>query len=395
MSQAPGVAAPPKPAEQEIGDDIMSAATHRLGLNFPRSAPSAAKPAAPAAPAPAEDDDDNGAAATPGDAVESDPDHGETDTPPAKPTAEAGDEGETDPEAKDGADKAEPTAEEQAALELAKENAAYVDANLKTLPAPLKKQVQAVLDARIGKITATSKAEQARLEARVEELTAEVEAAQGKAGAPAPVALPGVHPLMFAESTAVLDARLAEIEAFEDFAAEHADGYEGDEAKGLPAWTPEQLRKQVRELHRERDRVIPAARAKLVQRATADAALKQTFAPLFDRKSAEYAQAQAILKTMPELRRHPNASEIVAKIILGERALAALGKPKPAAPTPAAVRRAPRVPGAGGAPRGSAIPRAAGGAGATEAGRKFAQSPTRATLRSVALSLLDESEPGE
>jgi hypothetical protein len=49
-----------------------------------------------------------------------------------------------------------------------------------------------------------------------------------------------------------LAIRLAEIEAFEDFAALNRKGYAGDPARALPAWTGEQLREKLGELLTEK-----------------------------------------------------------------------------------------------------------------------------------------------
>ncbi len=370
--------AAPESAEIDVGDDILDAAAALLGIKL--AGPAASEPTEkPAAPAEETDEPEAEVAAEKPVSTEAAAD--EADAEVEKPAAE------TD------AEPAELSDEEKAAAKLADETAQFINVKLKDLPEPVRQRVQGVLDARIGKITATARAEQARLETRVEELAEELAEAREKGGAAAPVNLPGVHPLMFAETESALDARLTQIEAFEDFADANREGYEGDATKNEVSWSAEQIRAKLRELQRERDRVIPAARANLRARASEDAGLKQTYAPLFDRKSEEYRSAQALLKTMPELRRHPNVNVLVARLILGERALATLAQPKAAAGSKgtqlaAVIRKAPRVPGAGAPAKGGALDRKADGPDSSKAVSTFMQRPSRAGLEAAAAAFL-------
>ena len=399
MSKHSGEAAPVTATKaRDVSDDVLNNAAALLGIKFPGALAATAETTDDSdsddeADEPADDDDAQPEATAEGDDADAAPeaaaDDATDDDDQPEATAEGDDDAATDDDAPASEDDAELSDEEKAAAALEADNAAAIATHLKNLPPALKKQVQTVLDARIGKIVAKAKTETARLETRVEELATELEEAKAAKPAAAP-ALPGVHPLMMAESEAVLDDHLAQIEAFEDFAADNPDGYEGDAAKGLPAWTPEQLRKQLRDLHRVRDRVIPAARANLKARAAADAELKKTFAPMFDRKSEEYRSAQALLKTMPELRRHPQASELVARLILGERALAARKKPAAKSkPLAAGIKKAPRVPGAGAPAKGGALDAPRGrGADSDAAVKSFMRAPSAAGLATAAAAFL-------
>jgi hypothetical protein len=382
MSKQSGAAAPVTAEERDVTDDVLANASAILGMKtFPGSTTTATAEADDETDGPDADDagDDDAdekpvakakpsaKAAAPAD----DDDAADDDDQPATDEADEDDAAATEDDA-----EAELSDEEKEAAALAQATAALVNSRLKDLPEPVRQRVQAVLDARIGKITAKAKAEAAQLTTRVDALAAELEEAKAAQPATAAPALPGVHPLFFAESETVLETRLAEIENFEDFAADHPDGFEGDPAKNLPAWTPESIRRTLRDLQKERDRVIPAVRANLRARAASDVELKKTFAPMFDRTREEYRSAQALLKTMPELRRHPEANVLVAQLILGQRALAALKKPAAKSEKLAAViRKAPRVPGAGAPARGGAADHRSSGPDSSAAVAKFMQDP--------------------
>ncbi len=384
MAKPNGVAAPEKPAGIEVDDDIMSAAAGKLGVKLPKAAPqNEDKPEADES----EEDEDKGEDKPEAGESEEDDDKAE-DKPEADESEEDDDKGEGESEA------AETDEAKAAAAKLADETKQFVNVKLKDLPEPVRLKVQSVVDARIGKISADAKAEQARLESRVEELTDELEETKAKVGT-APVSIPGVHPLMLVASEKELDDRLARIDAFEDFADKYPEGYEGDGTENDPAWTAEQIRTKMRELKRERDRIIPAARENIKARAVKDAELKAKYPALFDRKSEEFRSAQALMKLMPELNRHPDKSVLIARLILGEKALAELGKPKgkPGEKTPVTVKKAPRVPGAGGAARGSVVTRTSGDEkpAAASAVQKVMQNPAdKGAFKGAVAALIDD-----
>lgn len=381
MATKPGEAAPNTAATDDIGDDIMSAAADQLGakLNFPKAGTSPKIPAKKAAAAvdPEEpvlggdepEDDLPAGAVLLGEETAEQKTAREAEETAAAETAAADEaaEGEETAEEKTAreAEEAKATAaantpEAKAAAALAADTRKFADLKLKDLDLPedAKKIVYGVINARIGKIHFDAKAEQARLEARVEELTTEVEEAEQGKGAP--IKIPGVHPLFFAATEKELTERETAIEEFLKFAAKNPDGTEGDAAQGIPPWSAEEVQDRRRVLMHERDLVIPAVKKNLTARVTLDTELKAKLPSLFDRKSEEFRSAQVLLKQMPELRRHPNVNVILAKLVLGEKALAEVGKtrtPAAAAGTTGApvIRKAPRAPGGGGPGRGSVI----------------------------------------
>lgn len=351
MAKPTGEAAPSNTAGIEVDDDIMSAAAGRLGVTLPKAAPqNEPKPADETADEePADEESGDETPETTEEKVAAEAATAET------AEADESEDGEKETEEAPAAGKVEA---DKAAAKLADETKQFVNVKLKDLPEAVRTRVQSVLDARIGKISADSKAEQARLETRVEELTDELEETKAKVGT-APVNVPGVHPLMLVASEKELDDRLTRIDAFEDFAEQYPEGYDGDGTEKDPAWSAEQIRTKMRELKRERDRIIPAAKENLKARAVKDVELKSKYPALFDRKSEDFRSAQALMKLMPELNRHADKSVLIARLILGEKALAELGKPKgkPGEKTQVTVKKAPRVPGGGGTARGSVVAR--------------------------------------
>jgi hypothetical protein len=268
------------------------------------------------------------------------------------------DDGNGEGEGEGEGEEAAPTPEElkakAAADALAAENAKLVATALKDLPEDTRKRVQAVIDSRIGKVIAKERAKTDEATARISELEtalAEAEASKGTA----PVAVPGVHPLMFAKSESELDTRLQQIDAAEEFFIRHEDGYEGNGTPEDPPISAADLKLRWRDLARERDRIIPAARQALRERTAHDATLRQTAPTFFDLKTEDGRALQATLKLMPELRRHPDATALAMQFVLGQRALAAL-KAKAAAPAAAvkpAPKKAPRLPGTGSPAKGA------------------------------------------
>lgn len=348
MAQKSGEAAPSNTAVEgeDIGDDILDAAAGRFGVALPK-APNVEKEPAKGKADETTDDEDDGSAE--GEDTETEVSEKATDDDAAADDEKADEATESEDDETDADDPAK---------KLASETKQFVNVKLKDLPEELRSRVSEVVNKRIGKISADAKAEQARLESRVEELTDELEEAKTKGGG-APVNIPGLHPLFLATSESEIEKRLAEIEQFEDFADKYRDGYEGDGTPQNPSWSAERIRSTLREVQRERDKIIPAARANLAARGVKDAELKKTFPVLFDRKSEEYRSAQALTKLMPELRRHADMNVLIARLILGEKALAQLGKPKAAPTKPATqtIKKAPRVPGSGGPAKGSAVDR--------------------------------------
>lgn len=251
--------------------------------------------------------------------------------------------------------------------ETAEKTAAIVGARLKDLPEAQRKIAQTIINERIGEITAKAKAEANRLGSRVEELTTELDAARKKVGAPASAT--GIHPALLLESAAEIDQYADALDAQEASLDQFVDtGIEADEAKDTPGFTPEQVRARLRQIQRERDRIIPQARTLVQQRAESVTAVKASYPELFDPKTEEYRIADSLRKLLPELRRLPDADAMIAKFVLGTKAFAGSKKTLPvnkAAATSAATektkkqtattRKAPRVAGDGAAALGSVL----------------------------------------
>jgi hypothetical protein len=276
------------------------------------------------------------------------------------------------------------TPEAKAAAEQHAETEKLVRAKLKDLPEAQRKVAQSIINERIGHISAKAKAEvetataeTKRLGDRVVELTTELD--EAREGGGQQVVIQGVHPAMLAETPAQLDRMADELDRQEDMLERFREtGIEADEARGIPGYTAEQVRARLRELARERERVLPKARELLTQRATADAALKAQLPELFDVRTEEYRAAAQLRKLLPEIRRLPNAAEFVAKFVLGTKVLAerqaaaakkpgdgkngaaaaaagGAGAPEKKATQPPPTRKAPRAPGDGAAGNGSVL----------------------------------------
>jgi transposase len=404
-----GGAAPNSPAsESEIAHDVMAGAVNalgaRAGITYPEDTPEPEKRKSK----PDDDDDDPQAGADDddsdsgsdqdagdGDQAGDDDDDPESDEGQPKPK-DGADDDDDDQEAGDGDDDEpanddddEPAAgEDDDAKALSAEHAQLVNAKLKDLPKEIRGRVQSILDGRIGGILKKHTSEKAQLEEQVSGLSAELEEAKSSRGGA--VIVPGVHPLFTADNEAVIEQRIEAIEAFEDWADKYKDGYEGDGTDKDPSYTADQIRARLREVRRERDRVVPAARANLAKRRELDAKVREFYPQLFDPKSPDYLARQRILKTMPELRRFADASVLVLQQVLGERALTELLQKRKApdkdkggrkgSDEQPPRRKAPRAPGSGGAAKGSVVVHRKEAPATSEAVKKFTETRTRASL---------------
>lgn len=265
------------------------------------------------------------------------------------------------------------------------------EADLKKLPEPVRKTVQAILDKRIGRITAKTAAEKQALEQRAAQLESELaEAKEAAKGQPArATVVEKVHPLLLDPSEDAIGKYLGDVEKFEDWAADHEDGYEPSAeeiAQGYQPATKAEIRQRLRALQRERDKLVPQAREILTQRATADAEARKLLPAFFDATKPEYQAARTLLREQPELKRFPDYMTRAAEIVLGRKALAALraGKTKKPITPPA---RAPRAPG-GGSARGGFAERKPVGTDASQAVKSFLKAPSRENLAAAAGSFL-------
>lgn len=293
----------------------------------------------------------------------------------------------------DVAPAAEPTEEEKkAAAQKARD-----EADLKKLPEGVRKTVRSIIEKRLGKMTAQAKAKEAEFTARVGELEAQLSDAKAAAdGKPARATVIGtIHPLLLDPSEEAIAKHIASVEALEDWATEHEDGFEPTEAQlaqGYKPLTKIEVRQRLRAYQRERDKLVGEARSALAKRAASEAEAKQILPAFFDAKSPDFQAARSLLREQPELKRFPDYMLRAAEIVLGRKALAALrtaaAKPKTKLPPP----RASRAPGGGTAAKGGTFERKLGGADATSAARSFAKAPTRENLAAVAGSFLEDAE---
>jgi hypothetical protein len=233
------------------------------------------------------------------------------------------------------------------------ETARLVAAKLKHLPPETRKAVQQVIDSRIGQIVATERTKSESLGARVAELTAELEQTQQAKGPPI---IPGVHPVLLAETDTQIEARLREIRQAERALRRFEDtGIEG--AEGQPSYTADQVRQRLDELADEREDTIPLARTVLAERQRIDGNLRKLLPEVFDPQTAAYRGISRVLKIHPELRRFPESRVIAVKLLLGEQRLGEIIAQKQEADKKTAEppKKAPRAPAGNGAPRGSVV----------------------------------------
>lgn len=304
---------------------------------------------------------------------------------------EAADDDETDDEGKADEEKQE-TEEEKTARETQEaedaktdpakkekaEAASTIALKLKDVDPAIRKRAQAVLNEVIDRVVKKERGESDRLGNRVTELTAELETTQKQKG---PTVVGSVNPAFMAENGGELDTRVEEIEKFERWARKHSNGFEGDEAKGEPSYTAEQIEARLDQVLHEKNKIIPAARANLQKRADIEKNLRIVYPAIYDPKTAEYAQVQQVLKALPELRQFADCRVIALKQILGDRALADLlrkkyekkpGVGKDTKPDSKAPKKpVPRAPGGGSTAKGSVFTRPSGKPGAAAAVEKY------------------------
>lgn len=275
-----------------------------------------------------------------------------------------GDERQAKGEGEDAGEQGE-EAEHVETDENSEETTKIVSSRLKDLPAAQRKTVEAVIGERIAKISARKQADVDRLKTRVVELNDELVTARKGGGSK--VALQNVHPTMLVETAEELNAYADTLEEHESMLEAVRDtGVEADAEKGQPGYTAEQIRARLRDIRKERERILPAARDLLAKRQADAASVKAALPTLFDPTTDEYRQADKLRRQLPELRRHPDAETIIAKIVLGTIALEGLtkenGRRAPVRKTTSEVRqttvttrKAPRAPGRGSAALGSVL----------------------------------------
>lgn len=172
---------------------------------------------------------------------------------------------------------------------------------------------------------------------------------------PAPVPR-DINPLLLTDDLAEIEQRQRVIDGFLAWADEHQGGYEAQK-EGEESWTAEQIRKTARALEREDQRVLPAARQLIQERAQYRARARTIYPELFNAKTEDYRIRQAFMGRAPWLKAvFPQIELWLGDMIAGERARqqrAKAGKTTtPAKPLPKPVTPSP----GGGAPSGGPKP---------------------------------------
>lgn len=389
-----------------VSDDVLALAAARFGVELPKAEAAAPAAAADAQEVPAreegESDEDYGQRLTeagldPAEHIQ--PAESEEDRAARLQQQEGEDDEAYEARLEEEgltrddvpAPAAAPTEEEKkAAAQKARE-----EADLKKLPEPARKVAQAIIDKRIGQITAKAKAKEEEFSTKIGELENQLaEAKQAAEGKPAQATVVGsVHPLLLDPSEDAIAKYVQGVEDFEDWASEHEDGYEPTEAelaKGFKAVPKAEIRSRLRALQRERDKLVPQARDLLAKRATAEAEARKILPAFFDAKTPEYQAARTLLREQPELKRFPDHMVRAAEIILGRKALAELRqKATPAPKKPATPpAKAPRLPGSGSAAKGGVIERAPVRPSSSEAMKRAVNQPgDRGALQSAVAAL--------
>lgn len=363
----------------EVGHDIMAEAAARLGLKVPKARTAEQRAAAEAGDNAGRREEDD---LPPGATAET-----ETATETEEEETERKGEGETQTQ-----DSTATTADTTPEAKADAEATATAVAKLKDLAPELRTRVQGILDTRIGQIRAQSsekitaaESKAAELETRVSELATELEETKSRGGAP--VIVPGVHPLFLANTEAEIDGRVEKLEAFEDWADANRDGVEGDGTPENPGYTAEQIRARLREIRREKERIVPEARKLLAARAADEAAVRATYPQAYDPKTPEYRARLQVFKALPELRRLAQPHTLALQIVLGEKALADLRAAKATKETKP-LPKAPRVPGAGGAAKGAVVTHTRDKPATSAATKTYVKNKSHASLVSAAASFL-------
>jgi hypothetical protein len=396
-----------KPAGEDIGDDVMNEVASNLGGTLG----TAETPEVDGNEGAAEETDEEKTAREAAEAGTAGAgEGGEVEETEEEKTAREAAEAEA-------AGAGEETAEKKATREAAEAEsaasnpgkaekdaaAAQLADKLKDATPEARAAAQAVIDGIIDGVVVKERAETTRLGARVTELAAELETAQKAKG---PTIVGSVNPVFMADDEAPIDAREAEIEEFERWAARNANGSNLPDAKDYdetkPSYTAEQIEQRLTQVLHEKKKILPAARANLQERAKIEKNLRIIYPAIFDPKAPEYAQVQQVLKVLPELKQFADHRVIALKQILGDRALADLlakrkkesspkGKieqPKGATPP---KKTPPRAPGGGAPAKGGVLDPRGKQAAAPDAVKKVMSNPgDKTAFRAAVGSLLTD-----
>jgi hypothetical protein len=241
--------------------------------------------------------------------------------------------------------------------------------------------LQGLVDRRIGKLTGQRETERQAREAAETRLQAlEAENQQLRNGAPA--AAPSVDEPTLSRYETTCRALVDDAENYLDDSANRDERERIERYMAAEGLDERGLKRRVRELRRFLADEAPRQRAMLTQFIAKERELEpqaKTFFPwLWDRTSPEYAQAQEVLKVLPDLPRRTPAHRFALGIyVLGLKAFDQLRSKAP----PAALPKTPppKVPVRGAAP--PAAIRSNGKVAAENAAReRFNKHPTRETV---------------
>jgi hypothetical protein len=192
-------------------------------------------------------------------------------------------------------------------------------------------EMQAAFDKRVGKEVRRRKELEEKLsdrDAKIADLELKLESK--------PAAVPAnVHPLEMAESMDEFDKYEAkldqQIETLEEYAE---DGYEPEDGEGQ-SYSAAEIHKRMRQLERERSRVLPKIRKKVEENLSARAAAAEAYPDLKQADSELSRSLRNLTNAHPALKSIPNWPLRLADMLQGEKERTQGKKQrKPAAPAP-------------------------------------------------------------
>jgi hypothetical protein len=280
---------------------------------------------------------------------------------------------------------------------------------------PLPDALQKVVNKRIGRLTGERDEAQGKLasaEAAQAKLTAEISALRSDPARAATPASPGLDETTLAKMDTASAAFINEAENFLDGAATPEEQARIEKYMASERLDERGLKRRLREVNEFRTQQLPQQRQALQQfralESQAEPQAKKYFGKLDDKASPEFAEAEAVMRLIPELRTRTPAHKIAqGTYVLGLKALrilqdagveadafgsveTALLKAFPAkgsAPKPTAAKTPPPK-----APAGSAAPVRTAKATPQDAARaQFSKTPTRETATELARAALMEA----
>lgn len=205
---------------------------------------------------------------------------------------------------------------------------------------------QKAFDRRMAKEVRKRKEMEASYKADIEGLRSEVQQLRGGKGDGAnnaPVPMPS--DVLLLANEAQLSERERELEAFQEWAQEHWEGYTS-EKEGVPSYTAQEIQKRYRAAERVLTRDIPKAREVMKVRQQIEAQAAAIYPDLKNPKSQLSVGIEHFLTKMPALRQFPDIKVMIAHMLHRYAEVDKLAKEKVKAPGTGkpAPKAAPRVP---------------------------------------------------